>query len=83
MKWIMPPGPFSPVSSPQSLARSSHDMLAGQFQGITLDEKTTHGHTEMFSRSSSGEFNSQLQQSGGEGTVQAGFERKTLAGKSK
>lgn len=82
MKWIMRPGPFSPVSSPSSAAKSSHDIVAGQLQGVTLDEKSTNGHAETFSRSSSGEFNSQFQQSGVEGAVQAGLERKTLAGNS-
>lgn len=80
MKWIMPPGPFSPVSSPQARAKSGHDMLTGQFQGVSLDEKLVHGHTEMFKKSLSGEFSSQLQQSGGKGDVHTGFEGNSSAG---
>lgn len=80
MKWIMPPGPFSPVSSPQARTKSSHDMLTGQFQGVSLDEKSVHGHTEMFKKSLSGEFSSQSQQSGSGSDVQTGFERKSSAG---
>ncbi|KAL1825014.1 hypothetical protein ACET3Z_011792 [Daucus carota] len=80
MKWIMPPGPFSPVSSPQARAKSGHDMLTGQFQGVTLDERSVHGHTDMFKKSLSGEFSSQLQHSGGEGDVHSDFEHKSSAG---
>lgn len=83
MKWIMPPGPFSPVSSPQARAKSGHDMLTGHFQGVSLDEKLVHGHTEMFKKSLSGELSSQLQQSGGEGDVKTGFERNSSAGSLK
>lgn len=83
MKWIMPPGPFSPVSSPQAHTKSGHDMLTGQFQGVSLDEKLVHGHSEMFKKSLSGEFSSQLQKSGSGGDVQTGFERKNSAGSLK
>ncbi|KAK2991889.1 hypothetical protein RJ640_011578 [Escallonia rubra] len=86
MRWIMPtPLQGSAVSSPQSIGRSSHDMLAAHFQSVAFDEKTSKpGHAEMlFSRSSSGDYDSQSQQSGGERTdqvfLQSGFEHSTLA----
>ncbi|KAK2998020.1 hypothetical protein RJ639_025773 [Escallonia herrerae] len=86
MRWIMPtPLQGSAVSSPQSIGRSSHDMLAAHFQSVAFDEKTSKpGQAEMlFSRSSSGDYDSQSQQSGGERTdqvfLQSGFEHSTLA----
>lgn len=86
MKWIMPPPvQFSNVSSPRTVGMSSHDMLASNLQNVALDEKiSSQVHAEnFFSRSSSGEFNSQLLHSGVEGmgqvSSQAGFERPTKA----
>ncbi|KAL6959903.1 hypothetical protein U1Q18_040052 [Sarracenia purpurea var. burkii] len=39
-RWIMPPSvQFPTVSSPQSLGRSSHDMLAANMRNVSLEEK--------------------------------------------
>ncbi|XP_027077790.1 la-related protein 1C-like [Coffea arabica] len=79
-KWIMPPSvQYSTISSPQSMQKSSQDMLALNFQSMALDEKTAkQGYGETYlSPSSSGEWSSLSQQSSGEKTsqvaVQAGF----------
>ena len=76
----MPPSvQYSTISSPQSMQKSSQDMLALNFQSMALDEKTAkQGYGETYlSPSSSGEWSSLSQQSSGEKTsqvaVQAGF----------
>lgn len=68
----MPSAQFPNVSSPQSLGRSSHDILAANIQSMSLDENMNkQGQEEGFlSRSSSGELNSQSQRSSGEGIGQ-------------
>ncbi|KAJ9561817.1 hypothetical protein OSB04_006977 [Centaurea solstitialis] len=83
MRWLMqPPTQYPNLSSPQAVGRSpNQDVLASQLQGVTLDEKATTNQGSVatyFGRSSSGEFNNQLQQAGG-GQQQAGLERATLA----
>ncbi|KAI8536950.1 hypothetical protein RHMOL_Rhmol10G0296700 [Rhododendron molle] len=67
---------FPNVSSPQSLGRSSHDILAANIQSMSLDENMNkQGQEEGFlSRSSSGELNSHSQRSSGEGIGQAAFQ---------
>ncbi|CAL5324239.1 unnamed protein product [Camellia sinensis] len=72
-RWIMPSSvQFAPVSSPQSIGRSSHDMLAANIQSMSFEEMTNRqGQSEAFlSRSSSGDLNIQ---------PQAGSERAILA----
>lgn len=79
MKWIMPPSvQFSPLSSPQSVGSSSHEMLAARFQNVALGDQTTNhkgeadAHVEAFlSRSSSGDLNSQSKPYNSEGPSQA------------
>ncbi|THG02800.1 hypothetical protein TEA_017030 [Camellia sinensis var. sinensis] len=80
-RWIMPRSvQFPAVSSPQSVGRSSHDLLATNVQSMSLEDKTNkQGQVEAFrSRSLSGDWHSQSQSSSGEGigqaTVQAGSE---------
>lgn len=51
MRWIMPPGKFSSLPSPQSQGKSGIDMLSAQVQSISLDQKTLN-----HSRSSSGDL---------------------------
>ncbi|KAI3669373.1 hypothetical protein L6452_40607 [Arctium lappa] len=85
MRWLMhPPAQYSNLSSPQAVGRShNQDIMASQLQGITLDETNSTNQDSVgtfFGRSSSGEFNSQSQQAGGEetghvsGQQQAGLE---------
>ncbi|KVI02922.1 la-related protein 1C-like [Cynara cardunculus var. scolymus] len=84
MRWLMPP--------PAHYSSGSHnqDVLVSQFERIGLEESTSKNqvHVEPFSSSrsssssGSGEFGSQLQQGGGEGSVvhiSSGFERATVA----
>lgn len=73
-RWIMPRSvQFPAVTSPQSVGRSSHDLLATNLQSMSLEDKTNkQGQVEAFpSRSLSGDWNSQSQPSSGEGTSQA------------
>lgn len=51
IRWIMPPGKFSSLPSPQSQGKSGIDMLSAQVQSISLDQKTLN-----HSRSSSGDL---------------------------
>ncbi|KAL7231266.1 hypothetical protein ACSBR2_009517 [Camellia fascicularis] len=63
-RWIMPSSvQFAPVSSPQSIGRSSHDTLAANIQSMSFEEMTNRqGQSEAFlSRSSSGDLNIQPQ----------------------
>lgn len=69
MRWIMPPSvQFPNASNPQHMAKSSHDMLAGRFQNISLER-----------RSSSGDLSSQSHLPSGDGaghfSVQMGADR--------
>ncbi|KAI8017601.1 La-related protein 1C [Camellia lanceoleosa] len=80
-RWIMPRSvQFPAVSSPQSVGRSSHDLLATNVQSMSLEDKTNkQGQVEAFPRRSlSGDWHGQSQSSSGEGTgqvtVQAGSE---------
>lgn len=84
---------FPNVSSPQSGAKSSHDILAAHVQVISLEEKATDYNnlrsqadvqTEAFlGRSSSGDLNNHSQLSSSEGTdeisVHGSLERPTPA----
>ncbi|KAG8660043.1 la-related protein 1C isoform X2 [Manihot esculenta] len=81
MRWIMPPSvQFPSISSPSSLGRSSHEILAANIQSISLEDNTaSHSsgrspadvHSETFlGRSSSGDLNSQSPVFATEGTGQ-------------
>ncbi|KAL3527246.1 hypothetical protein ACH5RR_011902 [Cinchona calisaya] len=79
-RWIMPPSvQYTTVSSPQSIQKSSQDMLAANLRSIALDDKTAKpGYAETYlSPSSSGEWSSLSQKSSGEKAsqvaVQPGF----------
>ena len=79
----MPPSSvqFPPLSSPQSVGSSSHEILAARFQNVGLGDQTTYhntlrgeadAHVEAFlSRSSSGDLNSQSKPYNSEGPSQA------------
>ncbi|XP_042507802.1 la-related protein 1C [Macadamia integrifolia] len=81
MSWPLPPSSqFTTTSGPTSTA--GYDMLATRIQSVGLEEGKTGNHygtrspaeaqkESVLSRSSSGDLNSQLTMSGGEGTGQA------------
>ncbi|KAG5620916.1 hypothetical protein H5410_006134 [Solanum commersonii] len=72
--WLLPSVQNSTVSNPQSLQKSTPDLLVENFQRVAFDDKTvTHGNAEAhLSRSSSAELSTPSEQFGNEMAGQAG-----------